>query len=324
MYILPNILYNINISNLFFFINNNNNKEIIINNTLNNYINNILENIIIKKFNPYHIPNSSFYNKNNNYLDYYYQMIEIIKINNINNILNKEINIYHINNELNNKGYQDCINNYNSNCKQNHSFYINENNFYFNLKYIIEYIKYDENKNNSHLVIANHFNEVNKNTKYNNNMLCQLILSLTKQIYDGTLIFKIYNLYDVLNCEIVYLLSMVYTEVSLFKPTSECYINGEIFIICKFFKLHNANNIVNNIISMMNDNKNIIKIFNFNIPNLFLKKIEEYNAIFGQNRIEILNQCLIEKNYNKQEQIKLNYLKKMASFCNSLNIKYLI
>lgn len=328
MYLLPNISYNKNISKQIFLINNinNNNNNNIINKSLHEYIINIIKNININNYNPYHILKSEYYNKNNQYLDMYYQFIEIIKINNIiQNKMNddsKNFNIFHFNNEYNNKGYQDCINNFILDKINNHTFFFNDK-LYFNnhLHNIIDNFK---NKNKYNLIIANFFNDINRYTKYNNIMLYQLTIALTAQKYKGCMIFKIYNSYDIFNCEIIYLLSMLYKEVSLFKPTSCCYINGEIFIICKSFKLKNAVYIVDNIADMLNNNKQVIKLLKFNIPYLFIKKIEEYNAIFGQNRIEIINQCLIEKNYNKQEQIKLNYFKKIASFCKTLNIKYLI
>jgi len=344
MYILPHIQYNKNINNLIFLINNNNNNNNnnnIINISYNKYLKNILLYVNINSFNLYRVKTSDYFNNNDNNIDMYYQMVEIIKINNIiiNNNYSKNINIFHINNLNANAGYEDCINNYtNANSNANyigndnvinniHNYYFENNNMYFNnrLDIVIENLRSNKSLLNlNNLVISNYFNPFNKNIKYNNILLYQLCISLTVQKYNGTLIFKIYNSYDLLVCELIYLLSMLYKEVSLFKPTSCCYINGEIFIICKFFKLHNADNIVNVICEMFNNNKNILKILKFKIPYLFIKKIEEYNAIFGQNKIEIINQCLIEKNINKQEQLRINYLKKISSFCKILNIEYRI
>jgi 23S rRNA U2552 (ribose-2'-O)-methylase RlmE/FtsJ len=257
-------------------------------------------------------------------------MVEIIKINFIikDKYFNENTNydIYHINNIQTNSGYHECINNYNLERSNTHSYHFNNNFnnniFNDNLDNIIENIKI-KNKDKYNLVIANFVNDTNRHYKYNNNILYQLSIALTLQKCKGTLIFKIYNARDVFSCELIYLLSMLYKEVSLFKPTNCCYINGEIFIICKLFKLHCADDIVSNIIDMINHNKNTIKILNFNIPFLFINKIEEYNAIFGQNRIETLNHCLIEKNINKIEQLKINYLKNTSNFCKKLNIKYL-
>jgi 23S rRNA U2552 (ribose-2'-O)-methylase RlmE/FtsJ len=336
MYILPNIQYNKNINNLIFLLqsNNNNNNT---NNTNNNniinksyckYITKILRTIKYKTYNPYNVNNNKYYNVN--FLNLYYQMVEIIKINFI--IKDKYFNentkydIYHINNIHTNSGYHECINNYNLELSNNHSYHFDNifNNNIFNDKLynIIENIK-NKNTCKYNLVIANYVNDINRHNKYNNNLLYQLSIALTLQKFKGSLLFKIYNPYDVFSCELIYLLSMLYKEVSLFKPTNCCYINGEIFIICKFFKLHNADNIVNNIIDMLTNNKNTIKILNFNIPFLFINKIEEYNAIFGQNRIETINNFLIEENINKIEQIKLNYSKITSIFCKKLNIKYL-
>ena len=332
MYVLPHIQYNDHIHNLIFLITNNsntNNSNLIINISYNKYLDNILRYINVKTFNLYHITTSEYYNKKHDYLDLYYQMVEIIKINNniINNNISNKVNIYHLNNLDSNIGYSDCIDNYNTEKQNNHYYHFADNNlnFYNRIPDIIENIRNNkEIINNNNLVIANYFNLTNKHKKYNNFLIYQLCIALTVQKFNGCLIFKIYNCYNLLICEIMYILSMLYKEVSLFKPTSCCYINGEIFIICKYFKLFNADKLVNTICGMINTNKITLKLLQFKVPYLFIKKIEEYNAIFGQNKIEIINISLIDNNVNKKEQLRLNYLKKICAFCKILNIKYLI
>jgi hypothetical protein len=73
-------------------------------------------------------------------------------------------------------------------------------------------------------------------------------------------------------------------------------------------------------------NKNIVSIISNNIPLLFLSKIEEFNAIIGQQYLETNNQLLNYiwniKNNNKLDTLKRNNIQKCIQWCEKNNFEY--
>ena len=104
------------------------------------------------------------------------------------------------------------------------------------------------------------------------------------------------------------------------------------FKICKNF-LYSSNNLfypaLYNAFERMainNGNQKVVRFLNIPLTSNFLVKIEEYNAVFGQQQIENIHYTisLIE---NKYKQEKIDQLLKINSskciyWCNKHNIPY--
>jgi hypothetical protein len=67
-------------------------------------------------------------------------------------------------------------------------------------------------------------------------------------------------------------------------------------------------------------------LFDFPLPYLFTNKIEEYNAILGQQQIDTIVSTiyLIDNNnkYDKIEHMKKKYIQKCITWCQKFNIPY--
>jgi hypothetical protein len=115
---------------------------------------------------------------------------------------------------------------------------------------------------------------------------------------------------------------MFYEKVYIVKPHTSRYANSERYIVCKHFKYHNTIQLVDTfskILEKISQHDYIDSIFNFELPYIFTTRIEEINAVFGQQQIECIVNTLNlinHKNKNdKLEQIKNNHINKCTNWC---------
>ena len=84
--------------------------------------------------------------------------------------------------------------------------------------------------------------------------------------------------------------------------------------------LKEMNDIVDN-----SKKNNISSIMNIEVPYIFVNKIEEYNAIFGQQQIENIHltlQLIINNKRDKLEMMKKTHIQKCIEWCQKYNIPY--
>ena len=139
---------------------------------------------------------------------------------------------------------------------------------------------------------------------------------------------KIFDIFTKTTSDIIYLLSTLYKQVFIIKPNTSRLANSEKYIICKFFK-GDKRGIINHIIHeypKLQIINHISSILNFELDYYYSNKIEEYNAIFGQQQIENINSTLTLfscKNKNdKIETLKKNFIQKCIQWCEKYNIPY--
>ena len=201
-----------------------------------------------------------------------------------------------------------------------------------NKKYIIEYgPSKDGNlfkKENLEYYYNNMFNSVDLVTgdggfdfslDFNNQetnslklILVQVIYALCIQKKGGNFVLKIFDIFTLPTIQIIFILSSVYDNVYICKPNTSRIANSEKYLVCKNYK-HNRNIIkyfINNFNSIFsNTTNNIYSILQIRIPYLFINKIEEYNAIYGQQQIENINFTINlinisnSKKYKKKDQL---------------------
>jgi len=160
-----------------------------------------------------------------------------------------------------------------------------------------------------------------------NLLLAQVSFAISIQKLGGHFILKIFDIFTKTTCDIMYLLSSLYKQVYIVKPNTSRLANSEKYIVCKGFRRH-PDKLVENIIANYNklkQTKYISSIFNFNIDYFFTNKIEEYNAIFGQQQIENINNTLsfisCKNNGEKLESLKRNNVQKCIRWCEIHNIE---
>jgi predicted transcriptional regulator len=161
-----------------------------------------------------------------------------------------------------------------------------------------------------------------------NKFLLVLLMILKYQKYRGLTIIKISNIIYKPVIDIIYILTTIFERVQICKPSISNAIKQDNYLVCSDFISNNlTNNIVNCITNhIINDKSNICSIIDNSIPIMFLNKIEEYNAIIGQQYLEstnhIINILNTKNNNDKIEVLKRNYKQKYEQWCDKNNLSF--
>ena len=153
-------------------------------------------------------------------------------------------------------------------------------------------------------------------------ILAEAIYAITLQKRNGHFILKIFDNFTRFTCELIYFLSMFYEKVYIVKPNTSRHANSERYIVCKNFKYHDTSSItltLRDVLKNISEHDYINHIFRFDLPYIFTTRIEEINAIIGQQQIECIVNTLNlinHKNKNdKLEQLKNNHVNKSTNWC---------
>jgi 23S rRNA U2552 (ribose-2'-O)-methylase RlmE/FtsJ len=169
--------------------------------------------------------------------------------------------------------------------------------------------------------------DFNKQEEISINLIfAQICFALAMQKINGTFILKVFDLFTFASIDLLYILSLSYEKVYIMKPNTSRFANSEKYIICKNFRLNNSKEIVeklSNFFPYLNNKDYIKRFLNIDISYLYKNKIEEINAIFGQQQIENITTTfnLIENiNIDKLELYKKNNINKCINWCQKYNI----
>ena len=162
----------------------------------------------------------------------------------------------------------------------------------------------------------------------------QVAYAITMQRQNGHFILKVFDIFEKSTLDIVYILSCFYRDVYISKPNTSRYANSEKYIVCKYFKYNNTDEISKrfiNILKILMDidfqKYKITSILNIPIQIYYKNMIKETNAIFGHKQIDnILNTIKLITNKNKRLE-RINVLKnqniqKCFVWCQKNNIPY--
>jgi hypothetical protein len=93
--------------------------------------------------------------------------------------------------------------------------------------------------------------------------------------------------------DILSILSSFYEKVYVTKPQTSRYANSEKYIVCKGFLFRSSNDFLpfiraafEKMMDKSNIQKDVSRFLNVPVSNYFINRIEELNAIFGQQQIE--------------------------------------
>ena len=161
-------------------------------------------------------------------------------------------------------------------------------------------------------------------------ILSQIAFAIACQKKGGSFFIKMFDTFTPASIDMLYLLTMLYDQVYYCKPHTSRYANSEKYIICKGFRLTDSKALVISLYHVLqsfseNDDKYLFRLFNFDIPYVTVQRIEEYNAIFGQQQIECISQTLFlieSSNYDKIENMKKTNIQKCISWCQKYKLPF--
>jgi hypothetical protein len=176
--------------------------------------------------------------------------------------------------------------------------------------------------------------------QYIKNVLLTFYMIVKYQAKNGTCIIKFDNIFYKAIIDVILILSGIYERTYLIKPTISKITKGERYIICKdldiemmkkmniFEQLEEKlkNYLLDNLGSCVNADQNIHSFLKNDIPYYFLNKIEESNAVIGQQQLESYDQIInIFKNKNKEDKVetlKRNHIQKCIQWCEKNQIPH--
>ena len=162
-------------------------------------------------------------------------------------------------------------------------------------------------------------------------IFAQICYALMIQKKGGSFVLKFFDTFSRASVEMIYILNVFYDTVYIIKPCTSRYANSERYIVCKNFKKKDMSSylsVFKNIIREMSANIYVTQLLNIEIPYYYISRLEEINAILGQQQLEsiVSTLALIQNNSNemekKIEQIMLNNIQKCTNWCMKNNIGF--
>jgi 23S rRNA U2552 (ribose-2'-O)-methylase RlmE/FtsJ len=158
----------------------------------------------------------------------------------------------------------------------------------------------------------------------------QIAYAVTMQKKGGSFILKIFDSFMQHTIDLLYILSSFYEKVYIMKPNTSRYANSERYIVCKDFIFSSCEKfypfIYKAFEKMLSNDLYIHRFINIPLSYCFTSKLEEYNAIIGQQQIENIHYTIsLIENKHKQEKIdnliRVN-IQKCIQWCTKYNISY--
>lgn len=158
-----------------------------------------------------------------------------------------------------------------------------------------------------------------------NLIFCEVLYALIIQKEGGSFVLKIFDAFHRNTLEIIQLLCFFYKRVSIYKPLTSREANSEKYVICQNFQIpQNYHQILTKLKANFKDlrKEKLTRIFKHDMNVFYLNKIQEINAIFGQQQIEnILSTMNHIHEYKKLEtneklkKMKMNNIERCKKWC---------
>jgi len=161
-------------------------------------------------------------------------------------------------------------------------------------------------------------------------LFAQICFTLTMQKKGGSFVLKIFDCFMQHTVDLMYMLSSFYDKVYILKPNTSRYANSEKYIICRGFLYGNSTDFYpylhSAFVKMVSVEDHVHRFLVCPISYIFLIKLEEYNAIFGEKQIDNIQQTLsLIENKNKQDKINVlinTNIQKCINWCIKYEIEY--
>ncbi len=144
-------------------------------------------------------------------------------------------------------------------------------------------------------------------------IFCEIVTALSVQKIGGNFVCKIFDTFLLPSVKLLFFIGCFYDEVYLNKPLTSRPANSEKYIVAKGFKGIDYEYVLNlfNIIELWNQEdepNSIVDILDIDIPDYFLKSINEYNKFNAKQQMETINKTITII----EEKNKLSFLNKIV------------
>ena len=161
-----------------------------------------------------------------------------------------------------------------------------------------------------------------------NLIFAQICYAIAMQKKGGTFIIKLFDIFTSATIDLVYILSTLYDRTYIVKPHTSRAANSERYMVCKNFRLDNSYDLLvklSTFFPLINSGGSIVNFLNIAPPYLYTNKLEDTNAIIGQQQLENILSTLHLLDNNKQDKldtIKKSNIQKCIQWCVKYKLPY--
>ena len=155
------------------------------------------------------------------------------------------------------------------------------------------------------------FNKQEENSL--NLIFSEICFAVMMQRKGGSFVLKVFDTFSSASFEMIYLLTYLYDDVFIMKPSTSRPANSEKYIVCLNFRMvPNLQKIKNKILEIFPiiQEKGLVSFLNIPTNNIFIDKLKEINSIFGQCQIESI---ILTLNYITNSNHKESYDNKIVN-----------
>ena len=138
-------------------------------------------------------------------------------------------------------------------------------------------------------------------------ILAQITFALAVQRQGGTFVLKVFDTFTRASIDVLYLLSSLYSSVQAVKPATSRQANSEKYIVCKGFRAENTDGVraaLEECVGRMANGARVARLFRTSLPYYYITKVEELNAVLGQQQIESIAATLALMDTTKHERLE--------------------
>lgn len=163
-------------------------------------------------------------------------------------------------------------------------------------------------------------------------LVAEMGFALALQKQGGHFILKVFDTFTKPTIDIMFVLCNLYSEVCVSKPCTSRYANSERYIVCKNFRPKTSDALLPHLFNMFKQleafpqNSAMTSVLPIEHDSYFLNKMEECNAIIGQQQMETINSTIHlimnKGNTEKMESMKRQNVAKCIGWCDKHGIPY--
>lgn len=153
-------------------------------------------------------------------------------------------------------------------------------------------------------------------------LLAQLFFGIALQKKGGNFVLKVFDMCTQVSIDVAFLLNSLYDEVFIVKPHTSRYANSERYLVCKGFVLRETEQYAicfYHILSRLRDkSQKASSLLSFPTPRFFLDRLQEVNAILGQQQIDSIKTTLAlirSKDSERIEQLRKSAIHRCLAYC---------
>ena len=163
-------------------------------------------------------------------------------------------------------------------------------------------------------------------------LIAELGFALALQKQGGHFVLKLFDTFTKATIDVIYVLCNFYRDVFVSKPCTSRYANSERYLVCKHFKPASTAAMLPQLLAMFKQLEEvpsdavIASLLPMEHDLHFLNRMEECNAMIGQQQMETINSTInliLSKGHpDKLEFMKRTHIGKCMSWCDKHGIPY--